>query len=474
MNSAVPADAALSTIWRDAGQPAEALDSVLLPGSGAVVPSSFNVATAAQASIAAAALAAAEIWHLRSGSARQKVSVAREHAALDCVGYYTLDGKLRDPWDKISGLYPCGPDGQGGWVRIHANFAHHRDGALNLLACPPGPATEREAVGQALRHWQARDFEDAAANAGLVVSAMRSFEDWDAHPHAKVLAATPLVRIERIPEDHPAPPREWPALDGHAPPLQGIRVLDLTRILAGPVAGRTLAAYGADVMLVNAPHLPNIDAIADTSRGKWSCHVDLRAEAGRAAMRDMLSQAHVFLQGYRPGALQGLGFGAADLARMRPGIVVVSLSAYGDTGPWAGRRGFDSLVQTATGFNHAEAMAAGKVVPQALPMQILDFGAGYLLAFGAQVALMRQAREGGSWQVKVSLAGVGHWLRTLGRVPDGFAAIRPAFSPYLEETDSGFGRLVAVRHAAQFSRTPAGWARRSEPPGTHGPRWPSQ
>ncbi len=464
-----PAHRALADLWHHAGLPAEALDHADLSGADPVLPSSFAVATAAQASLGAAALAAAELWHLRTGR-RQQVQVPREHAALECCGHFTLDGKALDLWDKLSGLYPCGADrGEPGWVRIHANFAHHRDGALALLGCPEGPATERAEVTQALRRWRAEDFETAAADAGLVATAARSFEAWDLHPQARALATQPTVGIERIGAGGPS---SWPTLAAGARPLQGLRVLDLTRILAGPVAGRTLAAYGADVMLVNSPNLPNIEAIAETSRGKLSAHIDLQTAAGRDVLQALVREAHVFLQGYRPGGLAALGFGPQDLARLRPGIVVVSLSAYGPVGPWAGRRGFDSLVQTATGFNHAEAQAAGAGEPKALPMQILDYAAGHLLAFGAQAALWRQAREGGSWHVQVSLAGVGHWLRSLGRVPGGLAASRPAAEPYLEREASGFGELAALRHAARFSETPARWVRPSMPPGTHPAAWP--
>ena len=305
-----------------------------------------------------------------------------------------------------------------------------------------------------------------------MVAAARSFEQWDAHPQGQVLAAQPLVRIRRIEPAGQAPAAlPWPVLGEVAQPLAGLRVLELTRILAGPVAGRTLAAYGADVMLVNSPSLPNIAAIADTSRGKRSVHVDLMDEPGRATLRGLAAQAHVFLQGYRPGALGAFGFAPEDLARLRPGIVVVSLSAYGDEGPWGQRRGFDSLVQTATGFNLAEAQAAGAHTPRALPLQILDYAAGYLLAFGAQAALWRQQQQGGSWHVQVSLAGVGHWLRSLGRVAGGPQAQAPAFDPYLVTEPSGFGALTALRHPAQFSHTPALWQRPSMPPGSHPPVW---
>jgi hypothetical protein len=325
-------------------------------------------------------------------------------------------------------------------------------------------------VQAALLQRGAIEIEEAAAQAGLVIAALRSFAQWDAHAQGQAVAALPLIEWQRIGD---APPRALPQLAANARPLRGNRVLDLTRILAGPVCGRTLAAYGADVMLVNSPHLPNIESIAETSRGKWSCHADLHDAAGRDALRALLADAAVFVQGYRPGGLEALGFGPAQAAALCPGIVYVSLSAYGHTGPWAGRRGFDSLVQTATGFNDAEMTAAGAATPKALPVQILDYASGFLMAFAAQAALLRQAREGGSWHVRVALARTGHWLRSFGRVANGFAAQKPAMEEHLQTFDSGWGVLRAPPHAAQFELTPAGWERPSVPPGTHPPAWPA-
>jgi hypothetical protein len=300
---------------------------------------------------------------------------------------------------------------------------------------------------------------------------VRRFDEWDAHPQAQGLAAQPLVALRRVGE---APPRPLPPLPAGAPPLAGLRVLDLTRILAGPVAGRTLALCGADVMLVNSPALPNIESIADTSRGKLSAHIELKTAEGRATLMALAREAHVFLQGYRPGALAALGFGAEDMAATVPGLVHVSLSAYGGSGPWGERRGFDSLVQTATGFNHAEAEAFGQAEPRALPLQVLDYAAGYLLAFGAQAALLRQAEEGGSWAVQVSLAGVGRWLRSLGRLGGAALALpRPVPEPWSVEEDSGFGRLRVLRPALQFEAVPLRFSRPSVRPGSHPPRWPA-
>ena len=464
MTSPIDSHHILRGIWCAAGLDDSHLQYADLAGADPVLPSSFAVGAAAQTSIAAAALAAAALGHARN-RVQQRVAVDMRHAALECTGHFSVDGRTPALWEKLSGLYRCAD----GWVRIHANFAHHRDGALRVLGLPPGDATPRSAAEAALTTWTAFAFEQACADAGLVVAAVRRFDQWDAHPQARAVAALPLFTLENIGD---AVPRDLPPLAADAQPLQGVRVLDLTRILAGPVCGRTLAAYGADVMLVNAPHLPNIDHIADTSRGKLSVHVDLRSAAGRDSLRTLLRDAQVFVQGYRPGGLAAHGCDAEAAARIRPGIVYVSLSAYSHTGPWSARRGFDSLVQTATGFNHAEAQVAGAAQPKPLPVQILDYASGFLMAFAASAALLRQREEGGSWHARVSLAQTAHWLRSLGRVEKGFAVSAPPREPYLENSQSGWGELVALTHAAQFSHTPAGWKRPSVRPGTHAPVWP--
>jgi crotonobetainyl-CoA:carnitine CoA-transferase CaiB-like acyl-CoA transferase len=334
-------------------------------------------------------------------------------------------------------------------MRLHTNFAHHRDGILALLGCD----NSRDAVAAALAKREAVDFESEATAAGLCVAALRSFAAWDAHPHGIALRGRPPLVVERIGPAAPEPFRPNPTQ-----PLSGVRVLDLTRVIAGPVGARTLAAHGAEVLHLTAPHLPNIASlVADTGRGKRTAQLDLRGLPGQRALRELVAGADVFLQSYRPGALAQLGFGGEALATLRPGIVVASLNAYGETGAWGGKRGFDSLVQTATGFNAAEAEAAGEATPKVLPAQALDHASGYLLALGVAAALHRRASEGGSWRVAVSLATTAHWLRGLGRLADGFAAPDPKqadIADLLEEMPSGFGRVTAVRHAAILSQTP--------------------
>jgi crotonobetainyl-CoA:carnitine CoA-transferase CaiB-like acyl-CoA transferase len=464
MTNASPAQI-LADLWFATGGDPEALARVILTGAEPALPSSFRVGAAAQTSIAAAGLAAAELWRQRTGR-NQTVSVDLRHAAVEFRSerHARIAGQPPAPlWDKIAGVYRTG---DGRWVRLHTNFPHHRDGILNLLQC----AYEREAVQAALLKWDAERFETAAADAKLVATMMRSPAEWAAHAHGQALATLPLLEITRIAE---APPRRLPKAER---PLSGVRVLDLTRVLAGPVCGRTLAAHGADVMRVTGPHLPGLGAHdIDLGRGKLSTELDLRAGEERERLASLLREAHVFVQGYRPGGLAALGFSPEACAEMRPGIVAVTLSAYGHAGPWAGRRGFDSLVQTASGFNHAEAEAAGTEGPKELPCQALDHATGYLMAFGVIMALMRKASEGGSWHVGVSLAQTGRWLADLGRVERGFAVADPGhadIADLLDEMDTPLGRLTFVWHAAVLSETPAHWDRPPARLGAHAPLWP--
>ena len=457
----------LGDIWTSAGGEAAALDAVKLTGDEPQLPSSFRVAVAAQTSVAATGLAAAEIWKLRSGQS-QEVAVDMRHAVVECRSerYLRVDGKPPPPaWDAIAGVYKTR---DGRFVRLHTNFRHHRDAVCKVLNCKP----ERDDVQAALMQWDAEAFETAAYAGGCVVSMMRSHEEWSATPHAKALAGLPLITIEKIGD---AAPKPWPKGER---PLAGFRVLDLSRVIAGPVAGRTLAAHGADVLLISGPDLPAVPWLTiDTGRGKLASFVELKSEAGRNALRDLLAQADIFSQGYRPRAIASLGFSPEDAARINPGIVYVTLSAYGHVGPWAERRGFDSLVQTSTGFNHAEGQAAGVDGPKELPAQMLDHATGYFMAFGAMMAKARQSREGGSWQVRVSLAQTGRWLWNLGRVADGFRTEDlkgETVMPFIEQVDSGFGPLRSVRHSAVLSKTPAFWARPAMPLGSHPPQWPAR
>jgi crotonobetainyl-CoA:carnitine CoA-transferase CaiB-like acyl-CoA transferase len=456
--------AALRDLWTLAGlrdMPAVAL----LHGTDPCQPSTFAIGTAALASIGATGAAAAAL-HAARGGAAQTVSLGIEHALTEFHSEHHLriDGaSVHEGWDRIAGLHRTG---DGRWLRIHTNLPHHREAVLRILAC----AHDRAAVTAALQAWSAQDAETAIHAAGGVATMTRSLDEWAAHPAGAAAASLPALLVERIGD---APPTPLPPLA--ARPLTGIRVLDLTRVIAGPVAGRTLAAHGAEVLHITAPHLPSIPALVmDTGRGKRCASLDLREAADRATLRGLAQRADVFLQGYRPGAIAAHGFAPEDLAAINPGIVCVSLSAWGHLGPWSGRRGFDSLVQNANGINDAERIAAGAETPKPLPCQALDHASGYLLALGAMAALLRRAEEGGSWLVRVSLAGTGEWIKRLGRIEGGLSAPGIAeATAFLEDNASGFGRMTAVRHSAVLSGTPAHWALPAVPLGSHRPAWAS-
>ncbi len=453
----------VAQLWQATALPGSALDTIVLPEQKPLLPSSFDVGAAAQASIGAAALAASCLYQHRCGQA-QVVEVSRHAAELECTGYFRLDGKSPNAWEKFSGLYPAAD----GHVRIHANFDHHRDGILDLLKLGSADEVEKEDVEKALATWTGEEFETAAARRGLVATKVRTFDEWDQHPHAKVSQGGELVTLTRLDNADPEPLSK---ISPARRPLSQLRILDLTRILAGPICGRTLAAYGADVMLINSPELPNIPQFVDTGRGKRSVCLNLAHAAEHQQLKNLVEQAHVFVQGYRPGGLSKLGFSPQELAHIRPGIICTHLSAYGSRGPWADRRGFDSLVQSATGFNHAEAEAAGADQPRALPIPILDFASGFLMAFGTQAALLRQQQEGGSWLVEVSLLQTARWLRGLGRIAGGFNVAKLSLGRHLSEFPCTMGKLEGMPHAARFSHTPAGWQRPSTTIGAAPPVW---
>jgi crotonobetainyl-CoA:carnitine CoA-transferase CaiB-like acyl-CoA transferase len=392
--------------------------------------------------------------------------------------YYTLDNQAPGSlWDAIAGLYKTK---DGNFVRIHTNFPHHRRGILNLLNLPDSSEITRDQVQKALLEWNAPDFEEKAAQSAMCAFAMRSFDEWDRHPHAIALKDTPPVTVMRIGD---APKRK---VQSHSinHPLENIKVLDLSRVLAGPIAARALAAYGADVLLVTSPNLPALPIIdVDTSRGKRTTQLDLTQATDRDSLQRLVRDSDVFLQAYRPGALERKGFGVQELIKMKGdhghGIICANLCAWGWDGPWKDRRGFDSLVQTATGFNVAEAQAyseyqgspVAQLQPKPYPMQAIDHAAGYLLSYGVNVALCKTITEGGSWEVRVSLAAVGQWLRSLGRIPpdrafsDGKPLPATAFPPVEEVRNLSSEwvqrnhpldgqRMTAIKHAAVFSETP--------------------
>lgn len=437
---------------------------IRIAGDDPVFPTPYRIAASGAAALAASGYAAAELWRLRSGR-RQSVTVdARAAAAaLRSTRYLQVDGRTPDgPRDPLSGFYPVR---DGRWICIHCNFPHHRDAALTVLGAPQ----EREATMRASATWDGLELEDAIHAAGGCAGLARSAREWALHPQAAAVTTEPLLEILRIGD---APPEPVPP---GTRPLEGVRVLDLTRVLAGPTCARTLAEHGAEVLKITGPHLPDSGAFElDTGIGKRAAHLDLRDAQDAATLRSLASSADVFSQSYRPGALAGRGFAPEDLAKLRPGIVCVSLSAWGGTGPWRDRRGFDTIVQTVSGM----ALASGDgAKPKYLPVSAIDYVSGYLMALGTMAALARRAAQGGSWLVRVSLARTGRWIADQGQIDA--AALRGVAEELAEEeiarltmeTESPLGRIRHLRPVAVLSETPARWTRPPVPLGHDRPAW---
>lgn len=385
-----------------------------------VLPGPYRVADAAVTCVSMATAAAHDLLRLRGGTpAPFTVEIGHAAEAFRSERHTRVVGEEPRPlWAPLSGDYPAAD----GWVRLHANYPHHADAIRAVLGADPAPEVARR---------PAVEVEEAVLAAGGAAAAMRTREDWLTRGPGAAVRAEPLVAIEEI---GAAAPR--PLCPDNEVPLAGVRVLDLTHVIAGPVCGRVLAAHGADVLHVTPPDRPVLlDVVRDTDFGKRQCTTGLGDE-----LRALAREADVFVQSYRPGSLASRGFGPDDLAAARPGIVVVSLSAYGHTGPWRERRGFDSLVQMSTGI----AAHAGMDRPRPLPVQALDHGTGWFAAHGVMTALHRRATEGGSWHVRLSLARTAEWLHDLGPRPAAeVSEVDPA--PWLTETDSDFGPLRHIR-----------------------------
>ena len=304
---------------------------------------------------------------------------------------------------------------------------------------------------------------------------VRSIEEWSRHPQAQAIAKLPLMEIIKVGD---SPPEKLP--DGDRP-LSGIKVLDLTRVLAGPTCARTLAEHGADVLKITSTHLPNIGYQEyDTGHGKLSSNLDLREQGDLDVLRGLIQSADVFSQGYRPGTLGNRGLSVEELSQLRPGLIYVSLSAFSHKGPWASRRGFDTVVQTVSGITdrQGELFPGSGPGPQFYPVSAIDYLTGYLMAFGALVALGKRATEGGSWLVRISLAQTGKWLVDLGQVDASeLLDISPEFSSdeilqWTTESETPMGRLTHMSPVIQMSETQPYWARPSVPLGHNDPVWP--
>lgn len=435
---------------------------VSISGRDPIWGARYPIGEAAAVVLAAIGVAVNDLWELRTGR-RQQVRTNVRHAAASLRGHYyqLLDGREtpRDEHPEIvySDRFRC-KDGR--WIQLHGGFPHLGQGTSKVI----GSEHTVESISAAVARWDAQALEDALAEARMCGVICRSGEEWRATEQGKALLAIPPVEVVKLADGDPVP---LPAGDR---PLAGLKVLDLTRVLAGPVSGRTLAEHGAEVLHITSPSLPSVPPyVLATNPGKLSAYLDLDSPDEADQLLGLVADTDVFVQGYRAGALERRGFGVAELARRRPGLIYVSVNCYGPVGPWSERPGWEQLGQSATGLAVGQ---GGPDRPTLMPAQACDYTTGYFTALGTLIALARRAREGGSYHVRASLCQTGMWLERLGPRCDPEAAVGLGDHTDLSTSyDTTVGRLTQLRPALELSETPPHWARPAVPLGTHAPSW---
>jgi hypothetical protein len=411
-------------------------------------------------------MAAAWLWFLRRDQ-RQQVSVdaAAAAAAMQSYKFMKVNGLPPGPvMDVLTSSYQL-QDGR--WIYLHCNFPNLAQKNCLAVGAQPTPESMRQRVAQ----WDGPLLEEAVFEAGGCGALVRSEDEWRMLPQGIAAVAEPVLEIVRIGD---APAQPLPAGDR---PLSGVRVLDLTRVLAGPTCAKNLAEHGADVLRVSRPDLADSGLLdLDTGVGKLSAHVDMRDAVQMQQMRELVRGCDVFSQAYRPGTLDARGLSPQDAATLRPGIVYVTLNAWGFNGPWSSRRGYDTVVQAANGL----AWAGAHERPVFTPVAQQDYVAGYLMAYGAMAALARRVNEGGSWLVRISLAGCGEWIRAHGKVaPEDYQHCPKQVpdelvQPWLQQSPSPAGLLTHLGPVTEMSLTPPRWDRPVPAPGSSPRAWPAR
>jgi len=439
------------TLWNALGGNDALLEALHFSGPAGGLPSRFHVSDLATATIGVATLAAAELWASRREEALRPVTVDRRLAAaafrcerlLQPVGW-----KLPAIWDPIAGDYPAAD----GWIRLHTNYAYHRDAVIRVLDVP----ADRQRVAAAVKSRNATELESAVVAAGGCAAALRTMGAWRVHAQGAALAREALCDWDAGYAPHPLP------ADASAP-LSGVRVLDLTRVIAGPVGTRYLAAFGADVLRIDPPQFEEVAALLpETTRGKRCAALDLREPGDRSTWERLIAGADVLVHGYRRGAMEALGYPAARLRELNPALVIVRYDAYGWSGPWSDRRGFDSLVQMSTGIAHPGHGGA----PTPLPAQALDHGTGYLIAAAACRAL-----TDGRTSALLSLARTARLLAELGTDGEPDAPALGDTDALLEPGDTAWGAVRQVPCPGCIEGYEVQWREPAGPLGRHPPRW---
>jgi crotonobetainyl-CoA:carnitine CoA-transferase CaiB-like acyl-CoA transferase len=446
--------------------------NVEIVGKDPVLPSAFPIGEAAAAALGACGAAASEIGAAR-GIANQSVKVDVVMAAASLLGFYvqSLDGEPLIRPSVENPTVDIYPTADGRWIHLHGGFPHLEEGTLKLLN------SERDAasVEHKTRAWNSFALEEALAFMKMCGAVVREKDEWRAHPQGMAVLEKPLVEISEIETAPESAPEGIVDRRSDERPLSGLRVLDLTRVLAGPACGRTLAEHGASVLNITGANLPSVEPfVIDTGHGKRSAFLDLKAHQDADRLRALITEADVFCQSFRQGGLDWMGFSPREAANLRPGIIYVSINCYGHDGPWAGRPGWEHLAQSVSGIAMSEARN-GK--PRLLPAAATDYTTGYLAAYGVMLALLKRMQTGGSYHVKVSLTRTAMWLQDLDAVnipsvgaENGLPDVR-RLEPLLVETQTQMGLLKHLPPVCQMSVTPARWDLPPVPLGTHAPSW---
>ncbi|MDC1294038.1 CoA transferase [Candidatus Puniceispirillum sp.] len=455
------------------GLPLSEKDEVSITGTDPVLNTHFRLAATASAAIAGIGVAVNDLWELKTGR-RQSIAIdaVAATAALKSKNYFQAknpNGILENVTDasheENRGLTGIFQTKDGRWLLPHFGLDHLRRRMLDLLQAD----ANTDSIAKAVAKWDALELENAIDEARVCGGMIRTNEEWLQEPHGKILAAKPVIEIIKVGDSEPEP---MPAGDR---PLSGIRALDLTRILAGPITGRTLAEHGADVLMVSAPHLPQVwSYVADTSHGKRSCYLDLRDESEKQTLLDLVKTADVFSQGYRPDKINQMGLGPEALADIRPGLVYVSINCYGADGPFSHRGGWEQIAQIMTGIAAEGVQSLAGYKPKTLPAAANDYITGYLGAYGTLLALARRAREGGSYHVRVSLCQTGMMIYDQGKVsalPENLDLGISDVESLCIESDSHLGRIKHLAPVLSLSETQPYWALPTPEMGSNDPRW---
>jgi len=446
-------------------------------GGDICLESPFYCGEAASSVLAAQTLLAAQLCKLGGKDTINEVAINTRLAEASLVSFalQSFTDQDKAPSTRLppeertpaAGFFTC-QDGRV--IYIHSSFPdypQHSDAILQLLGVP----ADRTAVSNAVAKLPARELEERIAHAGLCGAMVRTTTEWDESTAGQLLAAVPVVELIKITDGN-----SHQFLSSADRPLANLKVLDLTRVLAGPVCARSLSGFGADVLHIRGKGLPNVEAfVTDTGIGKKSAYLNLKSENDRDALRGLVKQSHVFSQGYRSGVMERLGFGVEQVAELNPDIIYVSINCYGHQGQWCQQPGWEQLAQVVTGMathqGNYHQDGAGLTKPALQPSALNDYTTGYLAALGVMMAKRRQVLEGGGYWVRVSLCRTAMWVQQLGcrDFPVQARMPQPAeLQSWYQRFDTAWGELAALSPAIRMNGSALQWPAPPVPLGTHG------